>query len=466
MAGLVAYGAYIPYWRLQRSAITGALGSGGGKGTRSVASFDEDTTSLGVEAGRNALAMAGDAYRPNVVAFATTAPAYADKTNATVIHAALGLDRSAAAFDTLGATRSGVAAMEVAQAMNGLAVLSDIRTGLAGGADESNGGDAAVVWAFGEGDPIAHWIGGASVSAEFVDRWREPGAPNSKQWEERFGEFAYVPLAEEAIGNALKSANLAIGDLDRVIITGLHTRAVGAVRKSVGATAQQIGDDLTAEIGNTGTAHWAVLVADAFDTAEPGQKILVANLADGCDVGILQVDEGIVAARSRSRGTVRSQIDSTNTALTYSQFLTWRGFLKREPPRRPEPDRPAGPPSLRTNAWKYGLVGSRDENGFVHLPPSRVSMGSGEIDHMEEVRMADVPATVATFTVDRLAYSLSPPVVAAIIDFDGGGRFQCELTDVDPAAVRIGDRVQMSFRRMYSQDGIHNYFWKAKPLAG
>jgi uncharacterized OB-fold protein len=80
--------------------------------------------------------------------------------------------------------------------------------------------------------------------------------------------------------------------------------------------------------------------------------------------------------------------------------------------------------------------------------------------------MADVPATVATFTVDRLAYSLSPPVVAAIIDFDGGGRFQCELTDVDPAAVRIGDRVQMSFRRMYSQDGIHNYFWKAKPLAG
>ena len=46
--------------------------------------------------------------------------------------------------------------------------------------------------------------------------------------------------------------------------------------------------------------------------------------------------------------------------------------------------------------------------------------------------MADVPATIATFTVDRLAFSLSPPVVAAVIDFDGGGRFQCELTDVDP----------------------------------
>jgi hydroxymethylglutaryl-CoA synthase len=91
-------------------------------------------------------------------------------------------------------------------------------------------------------------------------------------------------------------------------------------------------------------------------------------------------------------------------------------------------------------------------------------MTSGDIDQMEEVRMADVPATIATFTVDRLAFSLSPPVVAAIIDFDGGGRFQCELTDVDPASVEIGDRVTMTFRRLYTSGGVHNYFWKAKRL--
>jgi hydroxymethylglutaryl-CoA synthase len=80
------------------------------------------------------------------------------------------------------------------------------------------------------------------------------------------------------------------------------------------------------------------------------------------------------------------------------------------------------------------------------------------------VRMADTPATIATFTIDRLAYSMSPPVVAAIVDFDGGGRFQCEVTDVDPDTVKIGDRVEMTFRRLYTVDGIHNYFWKARPL--
>ena len=475
MAGIVGYGAYVPYWRLQRSAITAALGSGGGRGARSVASYDEDSTSMAVEAGRRALAMAPDGYRPAQITLATTAPAYADKTNATIVHAALGLDRRVAAFDAVGAVRSGVGAAWMADATDGMAVLSDVRTGLAGGADESNGGDAAVALCHGPGDAsdgvIAASIGGASASAEFVDRWRAPGAPNSKQWEERFGEYAYVPLAEEAIANALKSTGLAIGDLDRVIITGLHNRAVNTVRKSCGANAEQLGDDLTAEIGHTGTAHWALLLADALDRAEPDQKILIANLADGCDVVVYQTTAALPAAQARARSTVRRQIDATRDDLTYAQFLTWRGFLQREPPRRPEPDRPAGPPSLRGNAWKYGLIGSRDEAGFVHLPPSRVSMESGAIDQMEEVRMADVPATIATYTVDRLAYSLSPPVVAAIIDFDAiggepgekGGRFQCELTDVDPAGVRIGDRVEMTFRRLYTTDGIHNYFWKARP---
>ena len=53
----------------------------------------------------------------------------------------------------------------------------------------------------------------------------------------------------------------------------------------------------------------------------------------------------------------------------------------------------------------------------------------------------------------------------AIVDFDGGGRAPIELTDVDPKAVRIGDRVEMTFRKLFTADGIHNYFWKARPVA-
>jgi uncharacterized OB-fold protein len=86
------------------------------------------------------------------------------------------------------------------------------------------------------------------------------------------------------------------------------------------------------------------------------------------------------------------------------------------------------------------------------------------VDEMASERLADVGGAIATYTVDRLAFSLSPPVVVAVIDFDGGGRYQCEMTDVDPASVRIGDRVEMTFRRLFTANGVHNYFWKARPV--
>ncbi|HEX9259850.1 MAG TPA: OB-fold domain-containing protein, partial [Acidimicrobiales bacterium] len=348
-----------------------------------------------------------------------------------------------------------------------LVVCSDIRVGLPTGSDESAQGDGAAAILVGEeghGRVIAEHLGSASRTGEFIDRWRTPGDPASKQWEERFGEFAYGPLVEAAVTDTLKAAGLTAGELDHVVVAGLHGRAAKAAVKTIGARPEAYADDLSSAVGNPGIAQALLVLADVLDRAEPNQTIAVVQLADGCDVWLLRTTDAIAAFRPAA--TVRAQVEATRDDLGYQQFLTWRGFLRREPPRRPEPERPASPPSLRTNAWKYGFYGSRDEGGFVHLPPARVSMGSGEIDHMDPVRMADVKATIATYTVDRLAYSLSPPVVAVVIDFDGGGRFQCELTDADPASVKIGDRVEMSFRRLYTQDGIHNYFWKARPIRG
>ena len=38
-----------------------------------------------------------------------------------------------------------------------------------------------------------------------------------------------------------------------------------------------------------------------------------------------------------------------------------------------------------------------------------------------------------------------------------------ELTDVEPSSVDIGDELEMTFRRLYTGQGVHNYFWKARP---
>ena len=466
MNGIVAYAAYLPYFRLDRKAIGESLGASAGSGTRSVASYDEDSTSMAVEAARAAMRVAPDA-RPGAVYFATASPAYLDKTNASAIHAALALDAQAAAFDMLGSVRSGAGAVWAAidAGRPTLVALADIRTGLPGGGDEREGGDGAVAFLFGESrSTVAEPVARASVTAEFLERWRLPGDAVSRQWEERFGEHAYVPLGEAAVADALKQAGVSAAAVSRWIVTGPHARASRRVAAAIGAAKGAVADDLAASVGNTGTAHAGLMLADALDRAKPDELIAVVSLADGCDVLILRTTAAIASRRPAT--PVAAQI-AAGGRLTYATFLTWRGFLPREPPRRPDPERPAAAPSFRAESWKFAFTGSRCQAcGARHAPPQRVCVKCHAVDRMTPERLADVPATIATFTVDRLAYSLSPPVVAAVIDFEGGGRFQCELTDVDPASVKIGDRVEMTFRRLFTAGSVHNYFWKARPLRG
>jgi hydroxymethylglutaryl-CoA synthase len=433
MRGILAAAGYVPYRRLQRSGIRDVLGSGGGKGTRSVASFDEDTTTMAVEAARNLGPL--DAS-PASLWFATAEPAYLDKTNANAIHTALRLDPDVAAMDAGGAIRSGVGALKAALESNGtiLVLASDVRTGLPGSTDESQGGDGAAAVLVGDGDVVAEYIGGASATREFLERWRTPGSSRSRTWEDRFGESMYAPLAEQAWNAALKSAD--VTDVDVLAVAGMHARSVGRVSKRLGV-ANTI--DLSDTVGDTGTAHALLLLTSALETADTDQIVAVVALADGADVLLF---------KTRSTPTPRRRVDAMvaqASDVSYSRFLSWKGMLTPEPPNRPEPARVSAPAAERGSDWKYGFV-----------------------DH--DRPLAESQGTIVTFTVDRLAYSPSPPIVFAIVDFDAADgeqtRFPLELTDVDAEQLKVGDRVEMTFRKLSTADGIHNYFWKAKPVRG
>src|SRR5262252_4106162 len=183
--GIISAGGYVPYRRLDRSEIAAFFGTGGGRGTRSVAAYDEDTTTMGVEAARFALRSAPEVTGPGALWFATANPAYLEKTNANAVHAALRLDRSTPAIDTGGAVRSGVGSLRAALDSRApvLVVTADVRGGLPTGADEAAGSDGASALLVGDdaaGPVIAELLGAASATEEFVDRWRTPGDANAK----------------------------------------------------------------------------------------------------------------------------------------------------------------------------------------------------------------------------------------------------------------------------------------------
>jgi 3-hydroxy-3-methylglutaryl CoA synthase len=459
VAGIVRYGSYVPFFRLTRAAI------GAGKGERAVASYDEDSVSMAVEAARDAVRGGAGV---DTVLFATISPPYAEKLNTATVQAALDLPETVGSVELGGSTRMGLAALllglDLAHAgRRALVCASDVVIGAPTGARESQGGDAAVAFVTGgDGDAVARLIGRASATIEILDVWRLPEDRFAKQWEERFTADTMGPQIIETAQRALTAAGVDGASLATVVLDGTNARSMANLPKALGLRPEQIADTLAAAVGRAGCAHAGLLLARALDQAKPGDRILVVCEADGADALVFEVTEQITAMPPVRK--VDRWIASKRNDLAYNTYLKWRGILPFEPPRRPDPERPAAPPMRRHERWKLAFVGSRCEKCQTgHLPPQRVCVKCGAVDQMRTERFADTSCRIATYTLDHLAYTLQPPVVAAFVDYEGSGRFSCELTDVDPKEVAIGNHLEMTFRRLYTGQGVHNYFWKARP---
>jgi uncharacterized OB-fold protein len=84
---------------------------------------------------------------------------------------------------------------------------------------------------------------------------------------------------------------------------------------------------------------------------------------------------------------------------------------------------------------------------------------------MESYSFSDKKGHLFTYTGDHLTYSEDPPALYGIVDFEGGGRYWFDLTDCRLESLRVGQSVQMTFRRKYQDEvrSLCGYFWKATP---
>jgi 3-hydroxy-3-methylglutaryl CoA synthase len=460
VTSILGYDTYIPRYRLRRADVAAALGASA-SGERSVAGYDEDSTTIGVAAALPVVS--GRERAPRSLWFATTDPVYADKSNATTVHSALGLESAIPAIDLGASLRSGFAALRGAARDQGLAVLADRRGGSVGGADERGGADGGAAFLFGAGgeSALAEIVAEASVTAEFLDRWRAPGSAEAASWEERFGELRYAELAGDVL-TQLTASGIDLTEISRFGVAGSNARAVRTVTAAIAArtAAEAGGGDLVDRVGYAGAAHLGLVLADLLDTARPGELLLLVSLADGADAVLVRTGPG---ARPGHERTVRSQLDG-GVPINYPQYLLWRQRIHGERPRRPEPERPSAPFAWRDRQYKLAMVGGRCRHcGAVQYPLPPVCYRCHTAGEFAPVSAGHQRARVVACTVDRLAYSPSPPLVSAIVAFDHGGRLQSELTDV-VGEVHVGDEVALTFRTAGVVDGIHNYVWKTRPI--
>src|SRR2546428_8059063 len=225
---------------------------GAGKGERAVASYDEDSVSMAVEAARDAV-RGGVAV--DTVLFATTSPAYAEKLDAATIQAALDLPESVGSVGLGGSSRMGLAALLLgldlaAAGRRALVCASDVVVGLPGGARESQGGDGAVAFVTGsDGDSIARAVGRASATLEILDVWRLPEERFPKQWEERFVADTMAPAITATARRALQAAGVEASALATVILDGTNPRSMAGLPQALSLRAQHGGDPLGEPVG-------------------------------------------------------------------------------------------------------------------------------------------------------------------------------------------------------------------------
>jgi len=466
LVGIAAYGAYIPRYRLGAETV-----GWNSRQERAVANFDEDSVTMAVAAGSDCLAGRDRALIDGIV-FASTTPPYAEKQCAAIVAAALDLRTDIFAVDVANVLRAGTNALQaaldaVASGRGGqvLVVVADSRQGPPRGETERASGDGAAAFVVADREVIAEHVGSHAVTDNMLDSWRAPGDPFVRTWEDRFAtEEGIERIVPDAVTGYCQRTDATPADVAKIALYAPDARRHARLARQLGFADNQVQEPLFGAMGNTGAAFAPMLLASALETAKPDDLLLTVSYGDGSDVIGFRATGAVAQSTPQSMG-VSGWLEAKRTLSDYETYARWREVWTLDDASR----RPAAASPSVSALWREGdknvrLYGARCLRcGYVQYPAQRVCVECRTVDESEPVRLSETPAEVFTYSMDYIAGAVDTPLVVAVVDFRGGGRVLCMITDRELDEIRVGMPVEMSFRKLRVVNGIHNYYWKAMP---
>jgi len=469
LLGLASYGAYIPLYRLSRDVLSQFWGTTTIKGERAVSNFDEDSLTMGVEAAVDCL---HDINRELVdgLYYSSTTPPYNGKESASILAAAADLRRDIFTADFSSSVRAGSSALRAAinavgsgSAKRVLIVSSDLRVPAPGSEHESLFGDGAAAFLVGDSDIAIAIEGSYSTTSDFMDVWKLEKDVYYRTWEDRFVQSVYTQIVKETVSTLMKKYNCTPKDFAKAVFYGPDPRTHLATARALGFDPKtQVQDPMFSLVGNAGCALAPMMLVAALEEARAGDMILFASYGDGCDAYILKVTDEIEKIRDR-RG-IKHHLESKAMLPGYASYLRFRNMMEWEFDLRP-PDT-----SSLTLLWRESdqilrFKGQKCRRcGTIQYPKQYVCVHCQARGDFEEIRLSDKKGKLFSFSMDERAKVPVLPNVLSIVDFEGGGRFSSVMTDRDPQQLKVGMPVELTFRKMHEGSGIHNYYWKCRPV--
>lgn len=471
MVGITSFGCYIPAYRLSRDELTRAWKTRSTAEQKAVACYDEDTITMAVASGIDCLKGTEGQVVDGIYLGTTTSP-YAEKLSSAVIAVAIDCPPQAGTVDITNSLRAGTTAINCAldaiksgRMTSVLVIASDGRLGTPRGEFEGLLGDGAAALLFGDSGVIATVEDSYSITNEMLDVWRTDKDTYLRSWEDRFIiTQGYNKIVEETVTVLMEKAGLAPKDFAKVILYAPDIRSHTNLAKKLGFDIKsQLQDSLISSIGHTGVASPLLMLIAALEKANPGDLILFASYGDGSDAFILKVTEEI--ENFRNDHGVEKYLQSKTIPINYEEYLQWRGQIDLQPLRRLEYMPPSAVALYRERKQILSLYGQKCRRcGTVQYPAPKICVNCQARDEFDDYKLSDKKAEVVTFAKDYATTIDYPPKIVCVIDFEGGGRMQAELTNHEPDEIQLGLPVDMTFRKLLDVRGIHLYFWKCKPI--
>ncbi|MHA1751414.1 MAG: OB-fold domain-containing protein [Candidatus Helarchaeota archaeon] len=469
-----SWGTYLPGYKLPRKKIGEAWDFPIVPGTKSVANYDEDSITMAVEAGLECL-KGIDLKSVDGLFFASTTAPYAEKLNASLITTVLDLNDDILTNDFLGTTRAATTALRVAydtikagDAKNILIVTSDKRDPEPLTMYEYAFGDAAASVLVSSEPGIANIEGYYSISTNTVGPYRRSFDEFVRTFEIKVEtKLNYTDSMVRAFKGLMEKFELTPDKVDKAAYYAPDPRFHGTIAKIMKFDKKAVVDPLWMDLSNVGTPLPFISLATVFEKVKEGQNILLGGYGDGADAFYL-TGTGSGKELSKDRMKVKKRIRKQKTLDNYNTYLKNRYLVKSKKPLT----RKASPVLIWREALRvHKLYGIKCKNcGAVQYPNWRACMVCGAKDNWELYKLPR-HGTIYTFTLDHLigAEYFETPVPRCVIELDGGGRILLNMTDCNPYEVKIGDKVDIIFRKLHEGGDLEQhqnmigYYYKCKP---
>ncbi|MFH0837314.1 MAG: hydroxymethylglutaryl-CoA synthase [Candidatus Aenigmatarchaeota archaeon] len=351
--GISGWGAYVPRPRIKMEEICKVwekdhlpVIAGLGVEEKSVASRDEDTITMAVEASRNALTRAlidktFNLKQLGCLFIGSESHPYAVKPSGATVAEALGISSNFGnqmmVADLEFACKAGTAGLQMAYAFvksgmieAGMAIGSDTAQGRPGDALEYTAASGAASFVV-SNNPVAELEGTYSFTTDTPSFWRPEGKKYPSHGARFTGDPAYFKHLTSATKALMQNLSLKESDFNHVVFHMPNAKFTLRAAKILGIDAKKLKQGLVVtKIGNTYSGSSPLGLTAVLDIAKPGERILVTSYGsgDGSDAFSFMVNDKIL---ERQKGPKTwDYINNNKKYIDYGTYLKLRGKIHRD----------------------------------------------------------------------------------------------------------------------------------------